>query len=142
MRISVSPSWPWASWVWGMWVGRGNPSMTSRAQGLSPPTGYCPLSGTLAPSLVLLEISGSLGQAGVSLTWGLLGRLTRLYLSPLSSPNSHPEPSGAVRREGQRDPQNQASDDQSPWEAPTPISTTVLGQGQGSQGSSGSSAHV
>lgn len=92
--------------------------MTSRAQGLSPPTGPHPFSGALAPPSVLLDISGSLGQ----------GRSPHLLLSPGASLAGSPGYTfhlqllliptriqvGQSEGGGQRSPQRQGSDGQSP----------------------------
>lgn len=92
--------------------------MISRAQGISPPTGPHPFSDALAPPPVLLDQSGSLGQ----------GRSPHLLLSPGASLAGSPGcsfhlqllsiptwiQSGAVGSGGQRSPQRQGSDGQSP----------------------------
>lgn len=114
--------------------GEGTPSMTSRAQGLSLPTGPHPFGGALAPPSVLLDSSGSQGQ----------GRSPHLLLLPGASLAGSPGCSFHLQflqiptwiqvgqseegaREAHRDRVLMAS---LLRRLPTPVPTSVLGQEQ------------
>lgn len=125
--------WPWAKLgcgVWGVWVERGNPPpMTSGAQRLSSPIGHCPLSGTLAPSLMCWTFPVLWARAGVLIHSSHLGSAWQarwLHLPPPASPNSHLEPRGIIRIKGQRSPQGR-----SPWEGTHTYTRTCPGAGTG-----------
>lgn len=109
--------------------GEGTLSVLSEPRG-SPHPQVTTCSACLVSSSVLLDVSSSLGQGRRPRPPPHLGpgRLTWLHLSPPAPPNSHPEPSRAVRREGQS---SAAS-----VRGRVPAPTAVLGRNRDYQGSS------